>query len=69
MADDEKQLFGYKRSYEGKDIYILFNRSEQEQVIPAGTIPAGNYKNLLTGENMETNNALTMPALSAQVLE
>ncbi|MEZ4775938.1 MAG: glycoside hydrolase family 13 protein [Bacteroidia bacterium] len=69
LADDEKQLFGYKRSYEGKEIYVLFNRSEQEQVIPAGTIPAGNYKNLLTGENMETNNALTMPALSAQVLE
>ncbi|MDX2246645.1 MAG: glycoside hydrolase family 13 protein [Bacteroidia bacterium] len=69
LADDEKQLFGYKRSYEGKDIYILFNRSEQEQVIPEGTIPAGTYRDLLTGDAINSSETLTMSALSARVLE
>ncbi|MEM6805049.1 MAG: glycoside hydrolase family 13 protein [Bacteroidota bacterium] len=46
-ADDETDCIVYKRSWEGENIYAVFNPSKEEQEISFAVLEDGNYSDLL----------------------
>lgn len=62
LANNEKDLFGYSRTFEDETVYVYFNRSPEQQLIKI----KADYKDLL-GKKIE-NNELTLAAKSVAVL-
>jgi len=71
MADDERQLLAYERTYLSENIIVIFNRSNEEQPFK-WKIESGQYSDLLTEKEFTAQDGfleLALPPLSALVLK
>ncbi|MBJ7325779.1 MAG: DUF3459 domain-containing protein [Chthoniobacterales bacterium] len=70
LVDDDKQLYGFKRSLDGREILVVLNNSEEKQT--AALPGAGRWTDRLSGEKVGEDGAtglsLLLPARGAAVL-
>lgn len=62
LADDETEIFGFKRELENQKIYIVLNNSDAAKIITPQIIPIGDYTELLTDNKINFNGIIEVPA-------
>lgn len=71
LADDDKRLLGYSRTYEGESIFVIFNKSKTEQSAEISLPEGTTYANALDGkavEDVKGKLTVTLPAETALIL-
>ena len=73
--ENEADLWGYARAFEGDAALVLLNRSGTERSLQNGLafagLPQGTYEDLLTGERFTSSGdslSVPIPAWSSRVL-
>ncbi|MCL2822394.1 MAG: alpha-amylase family glycosyl hydrolase [Polyangiaceae bacterium] len=60
-----QDIYAYKMSYNGKDVYVVLNRSDSQQT--AMNLPSGTLTNLLTGATVG-GGSVNVPARTSMIL-
>lgn len=61
LADDEKELFVFERSYEEEKIIVLINNSEREQIINLGDFTTTYASDLMSGVKYKAGQEIVVP--------